>query len=193
MSMNDREVDALLYEKLYNISISWRLCATDPDTGRWEDIQWHEEAHKPGDVVWMHPAALQPCYNWLDTDEPKKLGWTDDDITRERPGDMRWKVVPFYRTQIADAWQVAGYFLSQEGFHISLNAPGFYSDGNHWIRYEHWHCLIQEGANETAALFTHWGEGEGDTECEAICRAALGVFGVNDETHDNRSAPEVSE
>lgn len=66
-------------------------------------------------------------------------------------------------------WQhVRSTYPIEEGFHITLKSPGFYSDGRSYSIFPGWYCLIQRGASETAAVFTEWGEGLGDTEVEAI-------------------------
>lgn len=95
--MHPREKDHVLAEFL-GYTVEWRLCATDPECGAWEEIEWHEEKHQEGDELWgHHPVVRQPCYNWLDTDGPAQKGWTTEAIATTDRGHY-WKVVKPYST-----------------------------------------------------------------------------------------------
>jgi len=64
--------------------------------------------------------------------------------------------------------------FKEKGCQIQINSPGFYSNGTSYQTFDSWYCLIQRGANETAALFDVWGECDyGMNLMDAICRAAL--------------------
>lgn len=86
--LEPRQRDALVAEHVIGLRpIEWRLCYREPECGEWEDAEAAQTLHEN--------IARHPCYNWLDTDEPKRAGWTDADIA-ETDRAHYWKVVPSY-------------------------------------------------------------------------------------------------
>lgn len=163
-----RTLDAKLHAAIFNIPIEWRLCATDPECGRWEDVQWHDEPHQEGDTLWgAHPIMRQPCYNWLDTNEPAQHGWTPEDIANNVYRTRYWRVIPHYSTDISAAWLIIGALRQRDIWLYSLE--------------QHW-----EG--ETTRVIFEWRSTKqglrfaqefSDTPALAICLAALAAIGGN--------------
>lgn len=145
-------MDALVHIARYHIPIEWRLCARDPECEEWEEYERYGNTQE-GEDVWGTPAEKHPCYNWLDTDEPKRHGWTAEQIAETDRND-RWKVVPFYSTDPRASRMVMRHS------YMSGCAAWVECDG---------HTGFHAGCTNMYGRF----EAEGDTEDHAICRAFL--------------------
>lgn len=110
-----RELDEACARALGHKVIEWRVCATDPESGVWEELQdWAaENGQKEGDVIWTRPAERHPCYNWLDTDGPSKNGWTPE-MVFDTDRSHYWNVVPFYSSDERAARLLEDYIAGQE-------------------------------------------------------------------------------
>jgi hypothetical protein len=102
----DRELDAAVAAVRYG-PIEWRQCDQDPEAGYWYDVQ-----------QWGDEGELQPCYNWLDTDGPKKKGWRPEGIA-ETDRTNYWTVAPFVSSSPA-AWGVLLEELKEQGYTVHM-------------------------------------------------------------------------
>jgi len=132
-----RELDAVIEEKLFGHRIEVRYCNWLP--GGWYEVQSYGEERISGGL--LDEDELHPCY-----------------LEGEK-----WVIVPFYSTDISDAWRIVERF-SRLKFRVDL----LVIPGDKEITY---YCNICP--NEIGGAQRQTGVIPGNSISEAICRAAL--------------------
>ncbi len=137
-----RELDAQVHADVYNHLVEWRLCYEDSESGEW--YEWGPVSKETRKTK-LH-LEIHPCY-WESA--------LEDGTT---PG---WFVVPWYSTDIAEAWPI----LKQ----------------HHWLLS---YPLVPDNDQETWKVYAHAGDvvtghpiATASTAPHAICLEALKTAG----------------